>query len=230
MNLSHRGGQGFKSPPASPGGLHVSVEASFTFGLWVDLAVHRHALPRAQLGVDAGGAATGAGPGVDFPDYLHQLPVAQFPRRLGAAEPVVESRSRYVQHPAGHRDRYSIVGKLTDQREDYFGRTFSRAKYAAARRRISFSCSSSRLRSRSSANSFFWLILRDLGDRRCPGGRARRRAAGTQGGVAGAWRTSFLVTGSHLRLGVRATEGSSSIFSYLTGLSQIRDTPQAARR
>src|SRR5215472_7009264 len=45
-----------------------------------------------------------------------------------------------------------------DQREDYFGSTFSRAKYAAARRRISFSCSSSRLRRRSSASSFFSLL------------------------------------------------------------------------
>src|SRR5690242_4954992 len=36
----------------------------------------------------------------------------------------------------------AVVGEFTDQREDYFGRTFSRAKYAAARLRISFSTSS----------------------------------------------------------------------------------------
>jgi hypothetical protein len=33
-----------------------------------------------------------------------------------------------MEHPAGHRDVETVVGEFTDQREDYFGRTFSRAK------------------------------------------------------------------------------------------------------
>jgi hypothetical protein len=61
-----------------------------------------------------------------------------------------------TQHPAGHRDGNSVRGKFKDQRELHFGGS-SRAKKAAARRRISFSCSSSRIRflaSLSSAASF----------------------------------------------------------------------------
>jgi len=33
-----------------------------------------------------------------------------------------------VEHPTGHRDVEAVVGEFVDQREDYFGRTFSRAK------------------------------------------------------------------------------------------------------
>jgi hypothetical protein len=48
--------------------------------------------------------------------------------------------------PAGHRDRNPVSGKVTDQRVFHFGE-ISWAKYAAARRRISFpapaSCSAS---------------------------------------------------------------------------------------
>jgi hypothetical protein len=60
-----------------------------------------------------------------------------------------------AQHPAGHHDSDAVSGELGDQRVHHFGRT-SLAKKAAARRRISFSGSSSRLRffsSRSSADS-----------------------------------------------------------------------------
>jgi hypothetical protein len=48
-----------------------------------------------------------------------------------------------------------VVGEFADQPEYYLGRTFSRAKYAAARFRMSFSTSSCLLRRSSSASSFF---------------------------------------------------------------------------
>lgn len=51
------------------------------------------------------------------------------------------------------------VGQLADQPVDYFGRTFSRAKYAAAPLRTSFSISNCRLRLRSLASSFFSALL-----------------------------------------------------------------------
>lgn len=65
------------------------------------------------------------------------------------------SRARLLgetEHPAGHRHRDSVGGKVEDQRVGHFGPT-SRAKNAAAWRRISFSCSSNLLRLRSSRNS-----------------------------------------------------------------------------
>jgi hypothetical protein len=73
--------------------------------------------------------------------------------QLGA--PFVERLFREAEHPAGHRHGNPFGGKVTDQRVSHFG-SVSRAKNAAARRRISFSCSSVRFRffsSRSSADS-----------------------------------------------------------------------------
>jgi hypothetical protein len=49
---------------------------------------------------------------------------------------------RRTEHPAGHRDRDPASGKVKDQRVRHFG-SVSRAKNAASRRKISFSCSSS---------------------------------------------------------------------------------------
>src|SRR5438552_1159945 len=121
------------------------------------LAVHRQAEPEPQLGGHPRRPVAAPRFLVDFLYHLDQLPVLRFPRRFRARCPVVVSRPRRFQHPAGHRDRDTVRGEFMDQRVDYFGRTFSRAKYAAARRRISFSCSSSRLRRRSSVTSFFSL-------------------------------------------------------------------------
>jgi len=64
-------------------------------------------------------------------------------RQVGT--PPIEGLLREAQHPAGHRDRDPIVGEFEDQRVDHFW-SCDWAKYAAARRRISFSCSSSRIR------------------------------------------------------------------------------------
>ena len=92
---------------------------------------------------------------VNLFDQLHQVLVLLFPARGGPACPVVVTRPRHVQHPAGHRDVDTVVGQFTDQRVDQFGRTFSRAKYAAARLSTSTSISSRRLSRRSWASSFF---------------------------------------------------------------------------
>ena len=56
--------------------------------------------------------------------------------------PFVIAGPGHAKHPAGHRDIDTVVGEFVDQPERYFGRTFSLAKYAAARLRISFSISS----------------------------------------------------------------------------------------
>src|SRR5215831_601617 len=66
--------------------------------------------------------------------------------------PRVERLLAKAQHPAGHRDGDPVSGKVEDQREPHFG-LISRAKNAAARRKTSFSCSSSLLRRRSSRSS-----------------------------------------------------------------------------
>jgi hypothetical protein len=64
--------------------------------------------------------------------------------RFHAGAPFVEALATHAEYPTGHRDVKAVVGEFTDQRENYFGRTFSRAKYAAARLSISFSTSSRR--------------------------------------------------------------------------------------
>src|SRR5690349_19888765 len=90
---------------------------------------------------------------VDLLDVFEQLLVLHRPGGLHPGTPFVVSLAAYAKDPAGHRDVVSVVGKFADQREDYFGRMFSRAKYAAARFRISFSTSRRRFSLRSSASS-----------------------------------------------------------------------------
>src|SRR4051794_39338806 len=62
------------------------------------------------------------------------------------------------QHPAGHHDGNPVRGQVVDQRVRHFGE-ISWAKEAAARRRISFSCSSSLLRLRNSRSSADSLLV-----------------------------------------------------------------------
>jgi len=76
-------------------------------------------------------------------------------RRFHTRAPFVEALATHAKNPAGHRDVKAVVGEFTDQREVYFGRMFSWAKYAAARLRISFSTSSRRAFFRNSASSCF---------------------------------------------------------------------------
>ena len=51
-----------------------------------------------------------------------------------------------LENPARHRDGDPVVGQLADEREHHFPGRFAWDRYAAARRRTSFSCSSSRIR------------------------------------------------------------------------------------
>src|SRR5882757_584495 len=96
---------------------------------------------------------------VNLADLFEQQLVLLDTWRIETTEPVVVAGSRHIEHPAGHRDINVVVGEFTDQREYYFGRTFSRAKYAAARLRISTSTSRRRLSRRSSASSFFSALV-----------------------------------------------------------------------
>src|SRR5215207_7392483 len=68
--------------------------------------------------------------------------------RVGAP-PVVWLTSD-LEDPARHRDGDRVIGKLADERVHHFPGRFAWDRYAAARRRTSFSCSSSRTRRRSS--------------------------------------------------------------------------------
>ena len=79
---------------------------------------------------------------MDLLDLLEEQFVVLVPRRQRAILPFVIAGTGHAEQPAGHRDIDIVVGEFMDQPERYFGRTFSLAKYAAARLRISFSISS----------------------------------------------------------------------------------------
>jgi hypothetical protein len=65
---------------------------------------------------------------VDRLDVLEKQLVLLCASRLHPGSPFVVSLASNIQYPAGHRDVESVVGEFLDQRENYFGRTFSRAK------------------------------------------------------------------------------------------------------
>ena len=92
--------------------------------MWLD----RQAEPEGQLGVHARPAVGAAGLLVDLLDVLEQQLVLLRADRLRPREPFVVALTTNMEHPTGHRDVETVVGEFTDQREDYFGRTFSRAK------------------------------------------------------------------------------------------------------
>ncbi len=119
--------------------------------------------PERELGVHPRPAVGAARLGVDtFDVFEQQLVLLRRAADFTPGTPFVVALAAHAKDPAGHRDVESVVGEFTDQREDYFGRTFSRAKYAAARLRISFSTSSRRVFLRSSASSrFSSLVNRD---------------------------------------------------------------------
>src|SRR5690606_11527318 len=73
--------------------------------------------------------------------------------RLG--QPPIVRLARELQDPARHRDGNPVSGQLADERVDHFPRRFACDRYAAARRRTSFSCSSNLIRFRASRNSVF---------------------------------------------------------------------------
>jgi hypothetical protein len=69
---------------------------------------------------------------------VRQLPAPRLPPWFRPPGPFVIAGRGYLQHPVGHRDGNAVAGEFADQPECYFGRTFSQARYAAARLRISF--------------------------------------------------------------------------------------------
>jgi hypothetical protein len=117
--------------------------------------VDHQAEPEGELGVHPRPAVGAARLGMDAFNVLQQQLVLLGTRRTHPRTPFVEALAAHAKDPAGHRNGEAVVGEFTDQREDYFGRTFSRAKYAAARLSISFSTSSRRAFLRSSASSRF---------------------------------------------------------------------------
>lgn len=92
------------------------------------LAVHVLAQAQHHLGVHPRPAVGTPRFLVNCGDQLHQLLIAHLPRRRRTAVPLVITGRGHIQHPAGHRDENTVTGKLADQPERYFGRTFSRAK------------------------------------------------------------------------------------------------------
>jgi hypothetical protein len=103
------------------------------------LVVDRQAQPEHELGMDPWPPVRLAGIVVDLLDEFQQQRILLLADRRWATKPVVVARPRHPKHSTGHRDidiHIGVVGHLTDQPKPYFGRTFSRAKYAAARLRI----------------------------------------------------------------------------------------------
>src|SRR5699024_1840209 len=68
-------------------------------------------------------------------------------------QPSVVGLAGELQHPARQRDGDAVGGELTHERVEPFDGRFACDRYAAARRRTSFSCSSRRVRRRSSRSS-----------------------------------------------------------------------------
>ena len=71
----------------------------------------------------------------------------------GFSQPPVIGLAGELEYPARHRDGDAVCGELTHERVEPFPGRFACDRYAAARRNTSFSCSSRRLRLRSSRNS-----------------------------------------------------------------------------
>lgn len=89
---------------------------------------------------------------MDGPGGVDQVRVGPVPRCDRVRAPGAEPLLGEPEHPAGHRDRDPVAGKVKDQRAHCLGLIFL-AKYAAALRRISFSCSNSRTRLRALRSS-----------------------------------------------------------------------------
>src|SRR5699024_1730396 len=68
-------------------------------------------------------------------------------------QPPVVGLAGELQNPARHRNGDSVGGELSHERVEPFDGRFACDRYAAARRRTSFSCSSRRVRRRSSRSS-----------------------------------------------------------------------------
>ena len=109
-------------------------------------------------------------------DGVGQVGLVEFAGADRGGEPAVVGLAGELEDPARHRDGDPVDGELTDERVHHFPGRFACDRYAAARRRTSFSCSSSRI------PAFQLAQLGRLGRRsRRAGGRPRRRP----------WRSQF---------------------------------------
>ena len=95
------------------------------------------------------------------PEPERELGVGDRPRRRRTGGRLVVARPGNVQHLAGHRDGVPVLGQLTDQRGRHRGgSTFSWAKHAEARLRISISIAWRRFSHRSRTSSSRSPVLR----------------------------------------------------------------------
>jgi hypothetical protein len=69
-----------------------------------------------------------AGIVVDFLDVFQQQLILLGAGGAEPGSPFVVALAAHTKDPAGHRDVEPVVGQFMDQRENYFGRTFSRSK------------------------------------------------------------------------------------------------------
>src|SRR5438552_9013434 len=118
------------------------------------LAADPHAGTESELGMDAWRTVGATRLAVDLDDRGGQRVILSGPCtgvRL-AITPFVVAGGRHLHHATRRRDR-QVRAVLGDEGEDHFGRTFSLAKYAAARLRISTSISNARFSRRSFTNS-----------------------------------------------------------------------------
>ena len=117
-------------------------------------ASHLDASTEAQLGVHPRAAVGAPALAVDLDDRRRQGMILTHPRRgvTLTLAPFVEAGGRHLHHTATRRDR-QVRAALGDEGEPHFGTTFSLAKYAAARLRISTSISSVRFSRRSFTSS-----------------------------------------------------------------------------
>ena len=79
---------------------------------------------------------------------LHDLAIGD-----GVDQPQLVGLAGKLENPARHRDRHTVRGELPHERVEPFPGRLACDRYAAARRRISFSCSRSRIRLRASRSS-----------------------------------------------------------------------------
>jgi hypothetical protein len=92
------------------------------------LATDPQTHPEPELGMGSWGSVGASRHRVDVHDRVAQIGVLKIAVGQVSIVPLVVARSGDPEHPAGHRDIDPVVGKLADQPEHYFGRTFSLAK------------------------------------------------------------------------------------------------------
>jgi len=142
-------GAAFAAPAAGD-----ALQAAFAHQPLDTLVVHLATEPEAQLRGHPAGAVGAEALLVDLGDEVTEFAVGEHPLgriRLGVT-PGVERRSRHLHRATARLDR-QIGTPVSDEGVDHFGRTFSRAKYADARFKISTSSSSTRVLRRNATNS-----------------------------------------------------------------------------